>query len=425
MAFMENRNGKYRIKFRFEGRQYSRSLKTNNEQKAGLAKGQIERNLELVSLGLLQVPDACDVFGFFLNGKVQEQPTVDARAKDSKKQLAGSLSIERMFNMYFDAFLKESIEENSYGMLETHRNNLERLIGKRTKAATFGTGDIQKYVDKRSKEPGRRGKIQATTIRKEVTTLSTIFNWAVSNGHLKAVPEKKGIRYPKGKEKPPFQTWDEIERKINRGGLSGDEIAELWECLFLNTSQVLDLLLHVKLNARHAFIYPAFAFAAHTGARRSEIARSQLADLDFESNMITIRELKRVRGMRSTRRVPMSPFLKSVLENWNSEHPGGQMTFSMPEKIERSRKQREIGSPVTTSELHKHFRRPLKGSTWDVLHGWHALRHSFCSNCAAAGVEQRVINDWVGHQTVAMVRRYRHLFPNKQQQAIRSVFAIE
>lgn len=182
MALMENRNGKYRIKFRFEGRQYSRSLKTGNEQKANLAKGQIERNLELVSLGLLQVPDACDVFDFFLTGKDQEKPSADARAKESKKQSAGTLSIERLFNMYFDAFLKESIEENSFSMLETHRNNLERLIGKRTKAATFGTDDIQKYVDKRAKEPGRRGKIQATTIRKEITTLSTIFKWAVSNG---------------------------------------------------------------------------------------------------------------------------------------------------------------------------------------------------------------------------------------------------
>ena len=223
--------------------------------------------------------------------------------------------------MYFDAFLKESIEENSFGMLQTHRNNLERLIGRRTKAATFGTGDIQKYVDKRSKEPGRRGTIQATTIRKEITTLSTIFKWAVSNGHIESAPEKKGIRYPKGKEKPPFITWDEIDRKVKRGGLSNDEVTELWECLFLNTSEITDLLSHVKQNARQGFIYPAFVFAAHTGARRSEIARAQISDIDFESEMITIRELKRVRGMQSTRRVPMSPMLKNVLSDWIDDHP--------------------------------------------------------------------------------------------------------
>ena len=422
MASIEKRGGKYRVIFRYEGKKYGRSVGTDKLQKAQIAKAQVERNMELVSIGVLEVPAGCDVFDFFLTGKALDFAQKVEKEEAVKKHENSKISIERLFNMYFGAFLKESIEENSFGMLETHRNNLERLIGKRTKAATFGTGDIQKYVDKRAKEPGRRGKIQATTIRKEITTLSTIFKWAVSNGHLNAAPEKKGIRYPKGKEKPPFQTWDEIERKIKRGGLSDDEVAELWECLFLNTSEIADLLSHVKLNARHAFIYPAFAFAAHTGARRSEIARSQLADIDFESDMITIRELKRVRGMQSTRRVPMSPFLKTVLTAWIDEHPGGQMTFSMPKRLERSLKEREIGTPVTASELHKHFKQPLKGTKWEVIHGWHALRHSFCSNCAAAGVEQRLINDWVGHQTAAMVRRYRHLFPNKQQQAIQNVF---
>ena len=169
------------------------------------------------------------------------------------------------------------------------------------------------------------------------------------------------------------------------------------------------------------FIYPAFVFAAHTGARRSEIAR-QISDIDFESEMITIRELKRVRGMQSTRRVPMSPTLKAVLSDWIDVHSGGQATFCMPEKVCFSRKAREVGSPLTPDELHDHFGRTLKGSRWEVVHGWHTLRHSFCSNCAAAGVEQRLINDWVGHQTAAMVRRYRHLFPNKQQQAIQNVF---
>ena len=50
------------------------------------------------------------------------------------------------------------------------------------------------------------------------------------------------------------------------------------------------------------------------------------------------------------------------------------------------------------------------------------FRHSFCSNCAAKGIDQRLINAWVGHQTEEMVRRYRHLIPNQQQEAIRVVY---
>jgi hypothetical protein len=59
------------------------------------------------------------------------------------------------------------------------------------------------------------------------------------------------------------------------------------------------------------------------------------------------------------------------------------------------------------------------------LRGWHALRHSFCSNCAAAGVDQRLIDAWVGHTTEGMRRRYRHLLPNQERQAIQTVFGQE
>ena len=106
MAFLENRNGNYRIKFRFEGKQFSRSLKTSNGAQAQLAKGQIERNLELVSLGLLEVPDDCDVFGFFLTGKVQGKPDSETRMKANRKNGNRGLSIERLFKTYFDAFLE-------------------------------------------------------------------------------------------------------------------------------------------------------------------------------------------------------------------------------------------------------------------------------------------------------------------------------
>ena len=385
-----------------------------------LAKSQIERNLELVSLGLLTVPDGCDVPEFFLTGQEKGTPLASSEPTTNRESI--NLSIGQLFRMYFDSFLRESIEENSFSMLQTHRNNLERLIGKNTLATDFNSGDVQKYVDKRSREPGRRGLIKPTTIRKEVTTLATIFQWAVSNGHLNVVLDKKRIRYPKGKEKPVFQTWNEIERKISRGGLSEYEQKDMWESLFLNTDQIAELLEHVQMSARYDFIFPAIAFAAHTGARRSEIARSQVSDLDFDMKMITIRELKRVKGMQSTRRVPMSPFLRETLVSWLEIHPGGQATFCLPQYVCRSQKERPLGSPVTKDELHDHFSRTMQNSKWSVLNGWHTLRHSFCSNCAAAGVEQRVINQWVGHQTEEMVRRYRHLFPNKQHQAIQSVF---
>jgi integrase len=57
-----------------------------------------------------------------------------------------------------------------------------------------------------------------------------------------------------------------------------------------------------------------------------------------------------------------------------------------------------------------------------VLRGFHVLRHSFISCLAAAGVDQRIIDEWAGHSTDEQRRRYRHLVPDVKQQAIAGVF---
>ena len=41
---------------------------------------------------------------------------------------------------------------------------------------------------------------------------------------------------------------------------------------------------------------------------------------------------------------------------------------------------------------------------------------------AAAGVDQRIIDDILGHQSLEMQRRYRHLTPQVKTHAMLSVF---
>ena len=59
---------------------------------------------------------------------------------------------------------------------------------------------------------------------------------------------------------------------------------------------------------------------------------------------------------------------------------------------------------------------------WSVLKGYHVLRHSFISALVNKGIDQRIIDELVGHQTEAMRRRYRHLYPDVKQKAITDVF---
>ncbi|MEM8671636.1 MAG: tyrosine-type recombinase/integrase [Planctomycetota bacterium] len=77
---------------------------------------------------------------------------------------------------------------------------------------------------------------------------------------------------------------------------------------------------------------------------------------------------------------------------------------------------------LTEDQASHHFRQVLLDSEWDVIKGWHCLRHSFISSCASKGIDQRMIDEWVGHTTDAMRRRYRHLFPSSQQDAMEKLF---
>lgn len=161
------------------------------------------------------------------------------------------------------------------------------------------------------------------------------------------------------------------------------------------------------------------ATAAFTGARRSELLRCQINDVSEES--LLIRERKRVRGRQSTRRVPISRQLRGTLTDWLAAHPGGNSLFCQHD-VARTGKRRDAPHAVTKDEASHHFKRTLQDSKWEVVRGWHIFRHSFCSNCALNGIDQRMIDAWIGHTTESMRKRYRHLFPTAEKQAMRLVF---
>ena len=273
---------------------------------------------------------------------------------------------------------------------------------------------MQGYVDTRAQEDGWRGKpISDATIRKEISTLSSIWNrWALPRGLVQLPAPTKGLIYRKGKAKPPFQTWEQIERQTKRGGLSESQVTDLWGSLFLTLSEIDELLAFARETAAQRWVYPMFVFAAHTGARRSEIMRSQIDDFDFATGMVTLREKKKDRSKEFTFRcVPISPVLRETMVTWFAQHPGGHLTICQ-----------EPACPLKPRTAHYYLRWTLDCSKWKPIRGWHALRHSFCSNCALKGLDQRIIDSWMGHQTEEMRRRYRHLFPDHQQQAMNLVF---
>ena len=406
MAGLEVRDGRYNLILRFGGRRFIRSLKTSNEDEALAKKLRVEENIRLVEAGRLEIPDDADVVTFLLSdGKLAKKP-----------EATSTLTLAQVCKQFFDDLPEGSLEASTIATMKIHQGHLERGLGKRFNIQGLAHDDLQKYVTKRSRHKTSRGTINGDTIKKEVVTLRTIWKWAVGAKLIQGDFPNEKLRYPKSDEAPPFQTWAEIERQIAHGGSP-----QLWESLYLTMDEIGELLDHVKEAATFPFIHPMFATAAYTGARRSELMRSELADIDFTHKVITLRERKRVKAKRSTRRVPISAPLKKILQPWIKSHPGGPYTFCHLGPMPRSGKQDRTG-PLTPNQADHHFEQPLANSDWEVIKGWHCLRHSFISNCASRGIDQRMIDEWVGHQTDDMRRRYRHLFPSTQQDAMQKLF---
>ena len=414
MAFIERRGNRYRIIFRYAGRRYTHSLRTTDPREADALAGGVEKTLLRLQQGLRDLPAGVDLITFLLsNGQRVEKPKPPPIR-----------SLEQLIDRYLQVLGNGAMEENSLDTTRMHLRHFTRTFGASFPLHTLELGHVQQHIDRRARQKGIRNRLLSpTTLKKEITSVRACWNWGVAAGLVsRPFPRNKDLKFPKGDEKPPFQTREAIERLIARGGLTEAEVRELWDCLFLTLPEIDEFLRFVEANARHGFLYPMFVFAAHTGSRRSEILRARIDDIDFTGGTVLIREKKRARSKRTHRRVPLSSVLEQVLRDWLGRHPGGQYLFCHGLKVPRSKKQRTTVGPLTRNEANDHFQRTVGGSKWEVLQGWHIFRHSFCSNLAAAGVDQRLIDAWVGHTTEEMRKRYRHLIPNEERQAIQRVF---
>jgi integrase len=421
MAFLEKRGRRFRVIFRHAGRRYTHTLKTTDPSIAEGLKGGIEKTLMLLDQKVLKVPPGLDVLSFVLSNGQVEQPAAQP-AEEANGTPPADMTLRELKDRYLEAHSAGAMEKNSLDTVAMHLRHFIKTFGVNFPVQTVTLAKLQEHVNRRAKRKGIRNRpLSPITIRKEVASLRAAWNWAVQTGYVTGSFPHRGLKYPKAEEKPPFQTWQEIERQVARGVTPAEE-RDLWDCLFLTLPEIAGLLHFVQDAARHPFIYPMFCFAAHTGARRSEMLRARINDVDLEAGAVLIHERKRAKGKRTSRRVALTPFLAGVLKAWLAAHPGRQHLFCHELEVFRSKTKRVGYGPLTPDEAADHFKRTLAGSKWRVLRGWHVLRHSFISNCAARGVDQRLIDAWVGHTTEEMRKRYRHLIPSTEQAAIQSVF---
>jgi integrase len=411
----DSRSGNFLIKFHFAGKRYTRSCETQKEKDAKSIKVAVEETIGFLQTGRLTMPEGVANPGVWImsGGKLNEKP---------KNETPRLTMVGEVCEAYYQDQLDKA--ETTLKGEANHINHLKRIFGEKTALESLTLETMQSYVNDRSKADNRYGgKVSGSTVKKELTTFIQIWDWARQRGFVNRPcpikdphrPRKWAVKIRKPEDTEKFMTWAEIERRIGRGGLSLQQQNDLWKFLYLDETQIAELLEYVQENAAYPFIFPMFVVAAYTGARRSEICRSLIDDFKFTDALLTIRERKRRKDRASTTRdVPLQARLAAIMQSWFKDHPGGQHTITPPLAMPRRKANLHLDG-LSRDEAHHHFKQTLANSKWKVIRGFHVLRHSFGAICTRAGIPMNVIAKWMGHTTDEMMKLYQHVFPQDEQ----------
>jgi integrase len=403
MANLGRKGDLYVARFRFQGKEYKKSLKTSRLADARAALLGIERAIHALTTGLTEVPVGVDPGDFIVSGG-----TIKAAAKPRRRA--------RSLAELIDGYLANQAHKapSSVYTEGVHLRNLRRQLGAKVEAPAdrIVQRDLEQYLQARLKERS------PSTVDKERSTIIGLFKWAVAYGHLETSPGTRLTGIKGDVDLPSFRTIAEIEATLARGGLDEAEALKLWDCLYLNPAEIAVLLRTVRDRADTDFGYLLHAIPAYTGMRRGEVLRLRWPDVEFDRGYIIARSRKQSRRVTETaRRIDLHPELERELLAWREKRPGGQSVVCEPASLES----------LNPDLANRAFWQPMRKSHWCLKSkknwfkiNFHTYRHSFASNLASHGVDQRVIDEWMGHQTETMRKRYRHLFPKDRRTAIES-----
>ena len=303
--------GQYTACFRFDGRHYQRSLKTNDPASARAVLGRIKDTIHLLATGRLAIPAGVDPGDFVVTSGAEKAPRTAAKVPTLEQFLQEYRANHPAGTKAENTVRTEQIHINHF--LRLNKGLLRRSIGQ----LTFG--HFQQFVRQRLKEG-----VAPTTVDKEVATWRYVLGHARKLGHLSALPTEDLV-LPKSSELPQHRSIEEVQAIIARKGLTGAETEGLWDTIYLTTAEIAELLRLVRDRARHPWIYPMFCLVAYTGMRRSSMLLSRVDEVDMGRDLVFVRSRKFERGLTESRlEVPMHPNLKAVMAGWLGGHPGGQ-----------------------------------------------------------------------------------------------------
>jgi integrase len=238
----------------------------------------------------------------------------------------------------------------------------------------------------------RSKKLSPASIRKVISTLHALFDFAMKRG---------------GASRNPV---DSIELP---------EVVRSDDIRFLTPVEVHAVAASAVAGAYQAVDRALYVTAAMTGLREGELIALRWRDVDWTAARVRVRqnyvlgEFGTPKSRRSTRSVPMADAVATELERlYRATHARSgreprddELVFADP----------TTGGPLNKKMVLRRYRQALKAARLDSTHRFHDLRHTFGTQMAAAGVAIRTLQEWMGHRDIQTTMRYADYTPSTRE----------
>lgn len=154
------------------------------------------------------------------------------------------------------------------------------------------------------------------------------------------------------------------------------------------------------------------------GLRLQEGTHLQVADIDSARLMIHVRHGKGAKD----RYVPLpEQTLQRLRDYWRTHrHP----VLLFPAEGRHHIELAQATEPMSISSVQDAFRAALKQSRLNKRASVHTLRHSWATHLLEAGVNLRLIQEWLGHNSPATTSLYTHLTVQAEQLGTQAINQI-
>ena len=455
MASLRKRsNGNFSLVFWWKGKQHIKALGTTDEGEAKQIKKDAEKLLVRIKRGESTISSKLLADGFSIIDVLFGSPEIAARLDLTPED--NPLTIGDLFDGFLP-HLKIAVGFDQYANSESWIKKIRGFLQDDQRVMALSKDDLEGYRKHRTEVDG----VGPTSINKELGSLKAAIKWGIETKKLSTDPIDKWPSLKTTRQKK-FEWKADIEAMIAnqsfRSDIEQQEFIKEMSLRMVLTAEEMKRLVELARKKMPILELPLMVVCS-SGIRRKELVLIRKQDFDPKRGTIIVGSKKQSKTEEMTFRTIILPtdVGKAIRKHHEALPRSEKMLFPIFGEINKTYGYRWIeyekdakgepkldgagrkiiktdkkGKAIPSKRKQPEDRRRaekagrllnklIAGTEFELMNGWHCLRHSFISICVAKGLTWEQIRGWVGHVSPETTRLYTHFNLTDSKQRMESL----